>query len=278
MILITAATGQYGRLVVEALLQKVAAKELAVAVRHPEKAREWRARSVSVRQADYDDLSSLHAAFDGINDLLFISSPEFETPTRMAQHERVIEGAKRAKVRHVAYTSFVGAQNEQPGGFNAHYLTERALEKSGLTTTFLRHPFYTDSLVNQGLLEDAIATGRLKDASGGKAVHTASRSDLAAAAAAVLTGAGEKGKPVELTGTPWTFGQLAEAISRATGRPIAIEKIPSAEAGPYGWLFDLIAAGLYERDTPDLARLLGRKPTSLDDFVASLVRVTSRAS
>ena len=275
MILVTAATGQYGRLVVEALLQKVAAKDLAVAVRHPEKARDWRTRGVSVRQADYDDLSSLHAAFEGINDVLFVSSPEFDTPTRMAQHERVIEGAKRAKARHVAYTSFVGAQNEQPGGFNAHYLTERALEKSGLTITFLRHPFYTDSLVNQGLLQDAIATGRLKDASGGKAINTASRADLAAAAATVLTGTGEKGKPVELTGTPWTFAQLAEAVSRATGRSIAIEKIPSTEAGPYGWLFDLIAAGLYERETPDLSRLLGRKPTSLGDFVASLVRATS---
>jgi len=275
MILVTAATGQYGRLVVEALLQKVAAKDLAVAVRHPEKARDWRTRGVSVRQADYDDLSSLHAAFEGINDVLLVSSPEFDTPTRMAQHERVIEGAKRAKARHVAYTSFVGAQNEQPGGFNAHYLTERALEKSGMTITFLRHPFYTDSLVNQGLLQDAIATGRLKDASGGKAINTASRADLAAAAATVLTGTGEKGKPVELTGTPWTFAQLAEAVSRATGRSIAIEKIPSTEAGPYGWLFDLIAAGLYERETPDLSRLLGRKPTSLGDFVASLVRATS---
>lgn len=275
MILITAATGQYGRLVVEALLQKVAPKDLAVAVRHPEKAREWRARGVGVRQADYDDLSSLHAAFEGVDDLLFISSPEFEIPTRMAQHERVIEGAKRAKVRHVAYTSFLGAQKEQPGGFNAHYLTERALEQSGLRVTFLRHPFYTDSLVSQALLQDAINSGSLKDASGGKAVNTASRADLAGAAAALLAGSGDKGKPVELTGTPWTFVQLAEAIGLATGRTISTAKVPSSEAGPYGWLFDLISAGLYERETLDLERLLGRRPTSLNDFVASLVKTTS---
>jgi NAD(P)H dehydrogenase (quinone) len=275
MILVTAATGHYGRLVVESLLQKVAARDLAVAVRHPEKARDWRSRGVQVRQADYDDLSSLHAAFEGVDDLLFVSSPEFDIPTRMAQHERVIEGAKRGKVRHVAYTSFLGAQNEQPGGFNAHYLTERALEKSGLTVTLLRHPFYTESLVNQGLLQDAMASGRLKDASGGKAVNSANRADLAAAAAAILTGAGEKGRPLELTGTPWTFSQLAEAIGRATGRTIAIEKISSKDAGPFGWLFDLIAAGLYERETPDLARLIARRPTSVHDFVAGLVRATS---
>jgi len=226
---------------------------------------------VSVRQADYDDLSSLHAAFEGIDDLLFISSPEFETPTRMAQHERVIEGAKRGKVRHVAYTSFLGAQHEQPGGFNAHYLTERALETSGLTTTFLRHPFYTDSLVNPAWVQDVLAAGELKDASGGRAVNSASRADLAAAAAAFLTGTWEKGKPVELTGTPWTFSGLADAIGRVTGRSISVTKIASFDAGPRGWLFDLIAAGLYERETPDLTRLLGRQPTSLNDFVAKLL-------
>ena len=271
MILVTAATGQYGRLVMDALLQKVPPSDLAVAVRHPDKAREWRTRGVSVRQADYDDLSSLHAAFEGVDDLLFISSPEFETPTRMAQHERVIEGAKRGKVRHVAYTSFLGAQHEQPGGFNAHFLTERALETSGLTTTFLRHPFYTDSLVNPAWVQDVLAAGELKDASGGKAVNSASRADLAAAAAAFLTGTGEKGKPVELTGTPWTFSRLADAIGRVRGRAISVTKIASADAGPRGWLFDLIAAGLYERETPDLTRLLGRQPTSLNDFVAKLL-------
>ena len=274
MILITAAAGQYGRLVVEALLQKVAAREIAVAVRHPEKAREWRGRGVSVRHGDYDDLSSLHAAFDGVTDLLFVSSPEFDVAKRMAQHERVIEGAKRAKVRHVAYTSFLGAQGEQPGGFNAHYLTERALERSGLTATFLRHPFYTEALVNAALLQDVMTTGELKDASAGKSVNTANRADLAAAAAALLTGSSDKGKPVELTGTPWTFAQLATAIGRATGRSVAVRTISSAEAGPFGWLFDLIGAGLYERSTPDLERLLGRPAISIDDFVAGLVKTT----
>jgi NAD(P)H dehydrogenase (quinone) len=272
MIVVTAATGQYGRLVVDSLLQKLPPREIAVAVRQPEKARDWVARGVSVRKADYDDPSSLDAALEGAGDLLFISSPEFEMARRMSQHEHVIEAAKRARVRHVAYTSFLGAQNEQPGGFNAHYLTERALERSGLRCTFLRHPFYTDSLINAALLQDALATGEIKDASAGKSVNTASRADLAAAAAALLSGSEGAGRPVELTGTPWTFPQLAGAIGRAAGRAISVKTVASAEAGPLGWLFSLIAAGLYERSTPDLERLLGRRATSLDEFVAALAR------
>jgi NAD(P)H dehydrogenase (quinone) len=76
---------------------------------------------------------------------------------------------------------------------------------------------------------------------------------------------------VELTGTPWTFPQLAGAIGRAAGRAVSVKTVASAEAGPLGWLFSLIAAGLYERSTPDLERLLGRRATSVDDFVANLV-------
>jgi len=271
MIVVTAATGQYGRLVVDSLLQKLPPREIAVAVRHPEKARGWAERGVSVRKADYDDPTSLDAALEGAGDVLFISSPEFEMARRMSQHEHVIESAKRARVRHVAYTSFLGAQNEQPGGFNAHYLTERALERAGLGCTFLRHPFYTDALINLPLLDDAVATGEIKDASAGKAVNTASRADLAAAAAGLLSGSEGKGRPVELTGTPWTFPQLASAIGRVAGRSISVKTVTPAEAGPFGWLFNLIAAGLYERSTPDLERLLGRRATSIDDFVADLV-------
>jgi uncharacterized protein YbjT (DUF2867 family) len=51
MIVITGATGQLGRLVVDELLKKVPAREIAVAVRNPDKATELAARGVAVRRA-----------------------------------------------------------------------------------------------------------------------------------------------------------------------------------------------------------------------------------
>ena len=242
-----------------------------------------------MRKADYDDPSSLDAALEGAGDLLFISSPEFEMARRMSQHEHVIEAAKRARVRHVAYTSFLGAQNEQPGGFNAHYLTERALERSGLRCTFLRHPFYTDSLINAALLQDAIATGEIKDASAGKAINTASRADLAAAAAALLSGSEGAGRPVELTGTPWTFPQLAGAIGRAAGRAISVKTVASAGLGP-GLYFGLIAASLYGRSTdspnacldavqpPSCLRRQPRRQEDVDSRAQAGVTAAARAA
>lgn len=72
----------------------------------------------------------------GISGRLFlISSPEFDVEKCVAQHKRVIDAAAALHVRQVAYTSFLGADTPSAGGFNAHYLTERALERCGLAYT-----------------------------------------------------------------------------------------------------------------------------------------------
>jgi uncharacterized protein YbjT (DUF2867 family) len=46
MIAITGATGQLGRLVIDALLQKVPANQIVAAVRHPEKAADLAAKAL----------------------------------------------------------------------------------------------------------------------------------------------------------------------------------------------------------------------------------------
>jgi len=53
MIVVTGATGQLGRLVIDSLLQTVPAKNIVAAVRDPEKAAAFSARGVQVRKADY---------------------------------------------------------------------------------------------------------------------------------------------------------------------------------------------------------------------------------
>src|SRR4051794_9054163 len=103
MIVVTGATGKLGNLVVEALLEKVAAKDVAVAVRDPQKAAALAARGVQVRTADYSKRETLAAAFAGAEKLLLISSSE--VGQRAAQHRAVIDAAKEAGVRFIAYTS-----------------------------------------------------------------------------------------------------------------------------------------------------------------------------
>ena len=54
MIAITGATGQLGRLVINALLKKVPASEIIAVVRSPEKAQDLQALGVALRTADYN--------------------------------------------------------------------------------------------------------------------------------------------------------------------------------------------------------------------------------
>jgi NAD(P)H dehydrogenase (quinone) len=191
-----------------------------------------------------------------------------DTDHRTRQHLAAIAAAVASGVRAVAYTSFLGA--DQPaaatGPNAAHHATERAIIDSGLAYTLLRHPFYTDAFINPAL-RPAVATGTLVSATAGRGLNTALRSDLAAAAATVLTTDTHLGHGYDLTGPLWTYPQLAEALTTLTGR--RVEHADGTVAPPLGFLMGLAKAGMLERQTTDLELLLGRPPTPLLQAVSA---------
>lgn len=65
MIVVTGATGQMGRQVVEGLLEMLPADQIGVSVRNPDKAEDLKKRGVRVVKGDFADPDSLSAAFDG---------------------------------------------------------------------------------------------------------------------------------------------------------------------------------------------------------------------
>lgn len=271
MILVTAATGEFGDYVIRKLLKRVPAEKVAVAVRNPGKAHHFAAQGVIVRRADYDDPRSWIPALAGVDRLLLISSPEFDVEKRVAQHQRVIDAAAAVRVRHIAYTSFVGAGTPRPGGFNAHYLTERAIEQSGLAYTFLRNPLYTESALPKAVLEESVKQGVVKNAVGTRSVNTATRADLAEAAAAVLTAGGHERTAYDLTGPPWTFPQLAAILARFTALPIEVRDVKPEELGPMAFLVELMAEGFFEQNTPHLEQLIGRRPIDVEQYVKNVL-------
>jgi uncharacterized protein YbjT (DUF2867 family) len=105
MIVVPAATGEFGRLVVDQLLNRVPASAVAVAVRHMHKAADLADRGVQVRYADYDEPDSLRDSFDGADRLLFISAPSSDSGERMRQHHNVVDAARTSGVGHLLYTS-----------------------------------------------------------------------------------------------------------------------------------------------------------------------------
>lgn len=270
MIVITGATGKLGGLVVEDLLERVPAGELAAVAREPGKAADLAARGVDVRQGDYEDPASLRTAFAGADVLLLVSSPEITPGTRPRQHGNAIDAAVAAGVGRIVYTSAIGAQ-DGPGFLADHTTTEALLDASGLPHTLLRNTFYMEVLVNPGLAA-VVEEGELRAADGGRPVNFATIADLALAASATLTGDEHAGATYELRGPLWTLPDLARTLGEVSGRPVEYRAVPVDELGPAGFVHGLIASGLFAEPSGDMEKLIGRRPTGLRQAVEAALR------
>ncbi|MFR9766842.1 SDR family oxidoreductase [Nocardia sp. SC052] len=278
---VTGASGQLGRLVVDALL-KVGSTPVVAIVRDPAKVADLAERGVDVRQADYDDAAALDRALAGVDRVLLVSGNEFGA--RVAQHTNVIRAAERAGVELLAYTSIPGATDNPLILAQEHKGTEAVLAESAVPHTVLRNGWYWENYL--GGLAHAVESGVLHGAAGEGRVAGAARADYAEAAARVLTTDGHAGRVYELGGDDrLTYAELAEAISEASGKPVRYENLPQADyaAGLTGGglpaqfaeaLADAdagIAQGILDVRSGDLARLLGRPATpAVDVFRAAL--------
>lgn len=281
-IVVTGATGELGRLVVEELLATVSASEIAAVVRNAEKAAPLAARGIELRVADYDRPESLKDVFRAGDRVLLISGSE--VGRRVPQHTAVIDAAKAAGVAQLAYTGVLGGPDADFQLADEHKVTEQLILDSGLPHTFLRNGWYTENYTAN--LAPVLEHGAVVANAGDGRVASATRADYAAAAAAVLTGEGHIGAVYELSGdVAWSFAEYAAAVAAATGKEIAYKNVPAAVhqeilvgAGlPEGFaaiLVDVdeaIGRGLLAATSGDLARLIGRPTTPLAETLAAAV-------
>lgn len=279
-IVVTAATGALGRLVVEELLERVPADRVAVVVRNGEKAADLAARGIEVRVADYDDPAALAGAFRPGDRVLLISGNEIGR--RVAQHTAVIDAAKAAGVAQLAYTGILGGPEADFELAAEHTATEQAVLASGLPYTFLRNGWYHENYTRQ--LPTALGHGAVVASSGEGRIASAARADYAAAAAVVLTGEGHLNAIYELSGdTAWSLAEYAAEVSAQSGKEIAYTEVPADEhlkiltgAGvPEGFaaiIVDVdaaIARGRLAGTGGDLARLIGRPTTPVAEAIGA---------
>lgn len=281
MIVITGATGQLGRLVIDQLLAaQVPASAIVAAVRDPAKAADLAARGVQVRQADYNQPATLAAAFAGADRLLLISSSE--VGQRLAQHRAVIEAAQHAGVGRLVYTSVLRADTSMLGLAAEHRDTEALIRASGLPFTLLRNGWYTENHVAS--VPAALAHGVVLGSAGEGRFATASRADYAAAAVAALTRDDLAGRTFELAGdSAYTLAEFAAEIARQSGKPVQYQDLPAAafEAALTGFgLPQGLAAMLADSDVAashgalfddghQLSALIGRPTTPLAQTLAA---------
>lgn len=286
MIVITGASGQLGRLVIEALLQTVPAGEIIAAVRNPEKVADLAARGVQVRVADYDQPASLAAAFAGADKLLLISANE--VGRRVPQHRAVIDAAKAAGVGLLAYTSLLHADSSPLPLAAEHQETEALIRASGLPAVILRNGWYTENYLAG--IPTALQYGVVLGSAGAGRIASAARADYAAAAAAVLTRDDQAGRIYELAGdASYMLAELAAEIAKQSGQAVNYQNLPESEfkaallgAGLPDFLVTLLAesdvgaskGGLFD-DSRQLSQLIGRPTMSLANMVAAQLAATA---
>ena len=283
MYAITGATGQLGRLVIEALLGTVPAGQIVAAVRSPAKAHDLADRGVVVREADYLRPETLATALAGVDKLLLISSTE--VAGRLPLHRAVIDAARHAGVSLLAYTSMLHADTSPAKLAIEHWQTEEAIAASDLTAIILRNGWYAENhlmalpaVLEHGAFVGAAKAGRFS---------SAARKDYAEAAVAALTTDGHAGKTYELAADhAYTLTELAAEVSRQSGKAVVYNDLAEDAyasvltgiglpanlaalladadvAASHGALFD---------DGGALARLIGHPTTSLESLVATALR------
>ena len=238
MIVISGASGQLGRLVIQSLLTKVPASSIVAAVRNPQKASDLAALGVQVRRADYTDSASLDAAFQGAEKVLLISSSE--VGQRLAQHRNAIDAARRAGVSLLAYTSLLHADTSPLGLAGEHMATEACLAQAGVPFVLLRNGWYTENYLAS--IPPALQHGAFIGSAGEGRIASAARADYAEAAAVALTAPDQSGKVYELAGDEaYTLAGFAAELSRQSGKTIPYVDLPESD-----YKAALVGAGLPE--------------------------------
>lgn len=284
MYVVTGATGQLGRLVIEKLLARLPAAHIVAAVRNPEKAADLAALGVQVRRADYSKPSTLDSAFEGAEKILLISSSEIGQ--RAAQHQAVIDAAKRANVKLLGYTSVLHADTSLLGLADEHRQTEAAIKQSGVPFVVLRNGWYTENYTAG--LPSALEHGAVFGSAGAGRISSAARVDYADAAVAVLTSTQDQaGRVYELAGDDaYTLSDFAAELSKQSGQTVPYTDLPQADyqaalvqAGLPGFVADLLsdsdaaaAKGALFDDARQLSTLISRPTTPLALTIAQTLK------
>jgi len=275
LIAVTGSTGYVGALVATTLAEAGTPQRLIV--RDARRAPQLPLASV-VEVGGYGDLAAARGALDGIDVLFMVSAAE--SADRLAQHRTFVDAAAAAGVRHVVYTSFLGAAPDATFTLaRDHWATEEHIKASGVAWTFLRDSFYLDVLPMY-----AGADGVIRGPAGDGVVGAVSRADVARSAVAVLRQPGEHaGTTYELTGREaLDLSDVARTITEVTGRPTSYhaETIEEAYASRASynapdWQVDAwvstytaIANGELAKLTGDVRALTGRDPLTLRELLA----------
>ena len=233
-----------------------------------------------VFKSSYDKSEDTIKSLEGIDVLFMVSGSE--NPDRVQQHKDFIDSAKTAGVSHIVYLSFYNASKNSIFTLGRdHYATEEYIKENGFKYTFLRDNFYVDFFVDM-----CREYGEIKGPAGNGKVSAVVRSDVSEVAAKILENPEKwENQTLNMTGPEeLTMEEITKLASKYLGKEIKYipetvdeayesRKIWKAEQWEYdSWVstYTAIAQNEQSRISNDIEKVLGRKATSLTEYLKTL--------
>lgn len=238
-VLVTGATGMQGGATVQALLR--AGHPVTAFVRNPSSApaQALAAQGVALATGDLDDIASLEAASAG-HDAVFSVQLAGVDPADPGAEQRkarnIATAAKQAGVSQIIHTSVsaTGWRSQHPGYelsdlFTAYWdekeAAEDAIRQAGLDHwTIFKPAFYMDNYLpaRWDIQSPGLSEGKLITATSPQTtLALICSADFGAAVAAAVADPGKFHEAeIELAGDALTHPEIADTLSKATGREI----------------------------------------------------------
>ncbi|WP_375426380.1 NmrA family NAD(P)-binding protein [uncultured Friedmanniella sp.] len=271
-LLVTGATGTVGRSLISSLVS--AGVEVGAASRRPAPPV---SPLVTPVRLDFTDPSTWDA-FTGVRTLFLVRPPELARPQR--DLFPALAASVRAGLRHVVFLSVQGVERLR---VVPHARIEAWLRASGLGWTFLRASFFDQNLITVHGAQVRERDELIMPAGQGRTAFVDAHDLAEVAAQAMLDPATADGQAWTLTGSEaLTYGEVAGIMTAVLGRPIRYAQpgllrytlrarrelaMPAGLVAMTSAVYTTARLGLAAGLTDEVARLLGRGPTTMTEFV-----------
>ncbi|MBK8432518.1 MAG: SDR family oxidoreductase [Chloroflexi bacterium] len=285
-ILVTGATGNVGRAVVDCLVEMGA--PVRAAVRPSELAHTPNLPAgVEITPFDLGDPTTFVPALAGV-DRLFLMRPPAITDIEHTI-KPFVETAARMGVRHITFLSLIGAESNR---LVPHRAVEDLLIAGDVPYTLLRAGFFMQNLDTTHRAEIRDENEIFIPAGHGRTAFIDVR-DIAAVAAKTLTEPGHDNVAYPLTGEEsLTYDEVADVLTASLGRPITYthpnalrfawrhwrKGQPLSYVGVMTMIYLTTRWGMAAKMTADVRRLLGRAPRTLREYVADYAAVWQKTT
>ncbi|MEQ8264209.1 NmrA family NAD(P)-binding protein [Pseudohaliea sp.] len=258
LVLVLGATGKTGRRIVSSL------EDLGVPVRKG-------SRSASP-SFDWNNTATWDECLMGVTRIYINYAPDLAMPGASDAIAEFVRRAGVAGVKHLVLLSGRGEEEAQA--------CEAIVQASGIDWTIVRASWFNQNF-SEGAFVEMVQAGAITLPAVETPEPFVDVDDIAEVAVVALTQPGHSGRLYEVTGPRMlTLAEVAEELSRATGRTISYQPVPhaafiegvAASGAPQDvlWMLDYLFAtvldGRNAHLTDGVQRALGRPPRDFADY------------